>query len=121
MRLYDVTEEPRYLNPVKYFIEARGTQPHFYDIEYEKRGRTSYWHTYGPAWMVKDKAYSQAHQPLAEQQTAIGHAVRFVYLMAGMAHRPSEQRRRKTSGLLTPVEQHGAAPAVHYRRDWFAK
>jgi len=36
--------------------------------------------------MVKDKAYSQAHQPLAEQQTAIGHAVRFVYLMAGMAH-----------------------------------
>ena len=29
-----------------------------------------------------DKAYSQAHLPPAEQQTAIGHAVRFVYLMA---------------------------------------
>jgi len=87
MRLYDVTEEPRYLNLVKYFIEERGAQPHFYDIEYEKRGKTSYWNTYGPAWMVKDKAYSQAHQPLAEQQTAIGHAVRFVYLMAGMAQR----------------------------------
>ena len=86
MRLYDVTEEPRYLNLVKYFIEERGAQPHFYDIEYEKRGKTSYWNTYGPAWMVKDKAYSRAHQPLAEQQTAIGHAVRFVYLMAGMAH-----------------------------------
>lgn len=86
MRLYDVTQEPRYLNLVKYFIEERGAQPHFYDIEYEKRGKTSYWNTYGPAWMVKDKAYSQAHQPLAEQQTAIGHAVRFVYLMAGMAH-----------------------------------
>ncbi|WP_395299704.1 MULTISPECIES: glycoside hydrolase family 127 protein [Enterobacter] len=86
MRLYDVTQAPRYLNLAKYFIEERGTQPHFYDIEYEKRGRTSYWNTYGPAWMVKDKAYSQAHQPLAEQQTATGHAVRFVYLMAGMAH-----------------------------------
>lgn len=86
MRLYDVTQEPRYLTLVKYFIEQRGVQPHFYDIEYEKRGRTSYWNTYGPAWMVKDKAYSQAHQPLAEQQTATGHAVRFVYLMAGMAH-----------------------------------
>ncbi|MDY0419961.1 glycoside hydrolase family 127 protein [Enterobacter sp. 170198] len=86
MRLYDITQEPRYLTLVKYFIEQRGVQPHFYDIEYEKRGRTSYWNTYGPAWMVKDKAYSQAHQPLAEQQTAIGHAVRFVYLMAGMAH-----------------------------------
>lgn len=86
MRLYDVTQEQRYLNLVKYFIEERGAQPHFYDIEYEKRGRTSYWNTYGPAWMVKDKAYSRAHLPLAEQQTAIGHAVRFVYLMAGMAH-----------------------------------
>lgn len=61
MRLYDVTQEPRYLNLVKYFIEERGAQPHFYDIEYEKRGRTSYWNIYGPAWMVKDKAYSQAH------------------------------------------------------------
>lgn len=86
MRLYDVTQEPRYLNLVTYFIEERGAQPHFYDSEYEKRGKTSYWNTYGPAWMVKDKAYSQAHLPLAEQQTAIGHAVRFVYLMAGMAH-----------------------------------
>ncbi|MCK6851771.1 glycoside hydrolase family 127 protein [Enterobacter bugandensis] len=86
MRLYDVTQEPRYLNLVKYFIEERGAQPHFYDSEYEKRGKTSYWNTYGPAWMVKDKAYSQAHLPPAEQQTAVGHAVRFVYLMAGMAH-----------------------------------
>lgn len=59
MRLYDVTQEQRYLNLVKYFIEERGAQPHFYDIEYEKRGRTSYWNTYGPAWMVKDKAYSR--------------------------------------------------------------
>jgi uncharacterized protein len=86
MRLYDITRQPRYLKLAKYFIEERGAQPHFYDNEYEKRGKTSHWHTYGPAWMVKDKAYSQAHQPLVEQQAAIGHAVRFVYLMAGMAH-----------------------------------
>ncbi|MEX9254074.1 glycoside hydrolase family 127 protein [Pseudenterobacter timonensis] len=86
MRLYDVTQEPRYMALAQYFIEERGRQPHFYDIEYEKRGKTSYWHNYGPAWMVKDKAYSQAHQPLSEQQTATGHAVRFVYLMTGVAH-----------------------------------
>ncbi|HDG1695698.1 TPA: glycoside hydrolase family 127 protein [Kluyvera ascorbata] len=86
MRLYEVTQEPRYMALVNYFVEERGKQPHFYDDEYEKRGKTSYWNTYGPAWMVKDKAYSQAHQPLAEQQTAIGHAVRFVYLMTGVAH-----------------------------------
>lgn len=86
MRLYEVTQQPRYLALVNTFVTQRGTQPHFYDIEYEKRGQTSYWHTYGPAWMVKDKAYSQAHQPLAEQQHAVGHAVRFVYLMTGVAH-----------------------------------
>ena len=86
MRLYDVTQEPRYIALVKYFVEARGTQPHLYDIEYEKRGKTSYWNTYGPAWMVMDKPYSQAHQPISEQPVAIGHAVRFVYLMAGVAH-----------------------------------
>ncbi|EOJ9254952.1 glycoside hydrolase family 127 protein [Klebsiella michiganensis] len=86
MRLYDVTQEPRYIALVKYFVEARGTQPHFYDIEYEKRGKTSYWNTYGPAWMVMDKPYSQAHQPISEQPVAIGHAVRFVYLMTGVAH-----------------------------------
>jgi DUF1680 family protein len=86
MRLFEVTQEPRYLHLVNDFVEQRGTQPHYYDIEYEKRGKTSYWNTHGPAWMVKDKAYSQAHQPLAEQPTAIGHAVRFVYLMTGVAH-----------------------------------
>lgn len=86
MRLYEVTDEPRYLSLVKYFVEQRGTQPHFYDIEYEKRGRTSHWNSDGPAWMVKDKAYSQAHQPISEQQNATGHAVRFVYLMTGVAH-----------------------------------
>jgi DUF1680 family protein len=86
MRLYDVTQQPRYLALVNYFVEQRGTQPHFYDIEYEKRGKTSYWNTYGPAWMVMDKPYSQAHLPIAEQPAAIGHAVRFVYLMTGVAH-----------------------------------
>ncbi|MFS2223653.1 glycoside hydrolase family 127 protein [Pantoea sp. B65] len=86
MRLYEVTSEARYLLLTRYFVEQRGSSPHFYDIEYEKRGKTSHWHTYGPAWMVKDKAYSQAHLPIALQTSAIGHAVRFVYLYAGVAH-----------------------------------
>lgn len=87
MRLYEVTGNPRYMKLTQYFVEQRGAQPpHYYDEEYEKRGETSYWNTYGPAWMVKDKAYSQAHQPLALQQSAIGHAVRFVYLLAGVTH-----------------------------------
>ncbi|WLS80248.1 glycoside hydrolase family 127 protein [Erwinia pyri] len=86
MRLYEATGTQRYLELTRWFVDARGTNPHYYDIEYAKRGETSYWNTYGPAWMVKDKAYSQAHLPVALQETAIGHAVRFVYLYAGVAH-----------------------------------
>ncbi|WP_409308729.1 glycoside hydrolase family 127 protein [Pectobacterium sp. B1J-3] len=86
MRLYEVTGNERYRALTQYFVEQRGAQPHFYDWEYEKRGRTSHWSNYGPAWMVKDKAYSQAHLPLAQQEYAVGHAVRFVYLLTGVAH-----------------------------------
>ncbi len=39
MRLYEVTEEPRYLAAADYFVEQRGAQPHYYDQEYEKRGQ----------------------------------------------------------------------------------
>jgi hypothetical protein len=86
LRLHEATGEPRYLALARYFIEQRGTSPHFYDIEYEKRGRTSYWDNHGRDWMVRDKAYSQAHLPIVEQTVATGHAVRFVYLLAGVAH-----------------------------------
>lgn len=39
MRLYEVTEEPRYLALTNYFVEQRGAQPHYYDQEYESAGR----------------------------------------------------------------------------------
>jgi DUF1680 family protein len=86
MRLFEVTQETRYRDLVNFFVEQRGTQPHFYDKEFAQRGGTWFWPNHGTAWMVNDKAYSQAHLPLSEQQSAIGHAVRFVYLMTGVAH-----------------------------------
>ncbi|OAX61359.1 glycoside hydrolase family 127 protein [Xanthomonas translucens] len=86
MRLYEATGEPRYLALTRYFVEQRGTTPHYYDEEYEKRGRSFFWGGHGPAWMIEDKAYSQAHVPVALQTSAVGHAVRFVYLYAGVAH-----------------------------------
>lgn len=86
MRLYEVTKDERYTQLCQFFIEQRGQKPHYYDIEYEKRGRTSYWQPHGKAWMVEQKNYSQAHAPITEQTLATGHAVRFVYLMAGVAH-----------------------------------
>lgn len=87
MRLYEVTGEIRYQQLARFFIEQRGQLPHYYEEEFKLRGQTSYWdpHSAKPR-MVYDKSYSQAHQPLAEQQYAVGHAVRFAYLMTGVAH-----------------------------------
>ncbi len=86
MRLYEVTREPRYQALARFFLEERGQQPYYYDIEFEKRGGTWHWDNWGDAWMVKDKAYTHAHKPLKEQDQAVGHAVRSVYLMTGLAH-----------------------------------
>lgn len=86
MRLHEVSGNPRHLALARYFVEQRGAQPHYYDIEYEKRGRVSHWDVHGRAWITWHKAYSQAHKPVAQQDVAVGHAVRLVYLYAGVAH-----------------------------------
>ncbi|QXH69483.1 glycoside hydrolase family 127 protein [Pseudomonas asgharzadehiana] len=85
-RLYEVTNEERYLRLCRFFVEERGRTPHFYDEEYARRGHTFYWHSHGPAWMIKDRAYSQAHEPIVQQTKAVGHAVRLLYLYTGVAH-----------------------------------
>lgn len=83
MKLYETTGDEKYKRLAGFFLEERGRQPHFYDWEYERRGFTHHWRDPG---MIKDKAYSQAHKPVKEQDRAIGHAVRFVYMCTGMAH-----------------------------------
>lgn len=93
-----MTQEQRYLTLANYFVEQRGTEPHFYDIEYEKRRQSYHVKPSGTPWMVENKAHSQAHLPISEQRTATGHAVRFVYLMTAVAHlarlRQNEQQRQ---------------------------
>lgn len=87
MKLYEATGNVRYLNLSRFFLEERGKQPHFYDLEAERRGRTFHW---GSSFMADVKEYSQAHKPVKEQDRAVGHAVRFVYMAAGMAHVAAE-------------------------------
>ena len=78
VKLYRATGEKRYLNLGKFFIDERGQEPHYYDIEAEARGDDTPGGRYG-------KAYSQAHFPVREQTTVVGHAVRAMYLYSGMA------------------------------------
>lgn len=83
VKLYRATREVRYLHLAKYFIDARGQAPHFFDDEWERRGRISEW-SHQPSGRPS-KAYNQSHLPVREQTEAVGHAVRAVYMYAGMA------------------------------------
>lgn len=62
VRLYEATNNPRYLSLASFFVEKRGTEED-----------------------VNRAAYNQSHLPVRQQTTAEGHAVRAVYLYTGMA------------------------------------
>ncbi len=68
MKLYRHTGEKRYLTLAEYFIDTRGTGAD--NVPYSD-------------WC--NERYAQDHAPLAEQDTAEGHAVRAAYLYSGMA------------------------------------
>lgn len=75
-KLYEVTGEKRYLNLAKFFIDQRGKKPYYFSLEHNEHpeGENGEWYH-----------YHQAHKPVREQEEAIGHAVRAVYLYSGMA------------------------------------
>lgn len=81
IRLYDVTEEDKYLLLSEYFINERGRGTNIFDEECATEG-----HTYIHPEMKKFKAdYFQSHLPVREQKKATGHAVRAMYLYCAMA------------------------------------
>ena len=63
VKLHQVTGDERYLKLAKFFLD--------------ERGRADGHELYGP--------YAQDHLPVTEQKEAVGHAVRAVYMYAGMA------------------------------------
>lgn len=76
--LYEETGEEKYLRLAKFFVDERGKRPYYFDLE--EPGRV-------PAGKEKEQRYeyNQAHMPVREQEEAVGHAVRAVYLYSGMA------------------------------------
>ena len=85
VRLYRVTGEERYLKLSKFFIDERGKEPFYFADEWEKRGRKSDWDLPEKKTPSENREYNQAHLPVREQKVAVGHAVRMVYMLTGMA------------------------------------
>ena len=71
VRLYEVTGKERYLQLSRFFLEQRGTQPYYFQEEHPQDKINHYYH--------------QSHLPVRQQDEAVGHAVRAVYLYSGMA------------------------------------
>ncbi len=79
VKLARVTGEKKYLDLSKFFIDERGTEPHFFTDEAVRDGRNA------ADFHQKTYEYGQAHVPVREQKKVVGHAVRAMYLYAGMA------------------------------------
>lgn len=79
VRLYRVTGNQKHLALAKYFIDERGKQPLFFEQEEQNNQLRPYWP--GSHFGYE---YSQSAQPVRDQQSAVGHAVRAMYLYTGM-------------------------------------
>jgi hypothetical protein len=84
VKLYRATGESRYLRLSEYFVQERGRQPYYFDIECRERGEDP-----GNFW-ARSYAYCQAHAPVEEQTEVVGHAVRAMYLYCAMADLAAE-------------------------------
>ncbi len=89
-KLYKVTQNKKYLNLSKYFIEQRGQAPYYFDEEWEKRGGTCFEKPGCEDSPSKAKEYNQTHLPVKKQDKAVGHAVRAVYMYTAMADLAAE-------------------------------
>src|SRR5690606_33095856 len=93
VKLYRATGERRYLDLALRLVDARGTRPHYFERERERRRTEGY---FGPFFGDRGRRrewyeqYNQSHLPVREQTEAVGHAVRAVYLYAAMADLAAE-------------------------------
>lgn len=82
LRLYHTTGKEKYKNMARYFLEERGKNPDYFYEEKVKRG----WQHWGQYSLEKlDVTYNQAHKTIYEQDEAVGHAVRALYMYTAMS------------------------------------
>lgn len=85
VRLAETTGEQRYADLAEYFVRQRGQHPLYFEQEDLRRAEED-----GEIYRPNDNvpapyAYYQAHEPVTEQNEAVGHAVRATYFYSGVA------------------------------------
>lgn len=81
VKLYRVTGEKRYLSLANYFIRQRGGKTNY--LLEEMAGRKG--NNVFPEFAEYDDKYAQTHCHPVDQTTAVGHAVRALYMYSAMA------------------------------------
>lgn len=86
IKLYKATGDEKYLTLASWFIEERGKNPDYFLEEKKKRG----WIHFGMD--PENREYAQCHVPVREQDKAVGHSVRAVYMYMAMADLAMEMK-----------------------------
>ncbi|MDF2941317.1 MAG: hypothetical protein K0S01_175 [Herbinix sp.] len=94
IKLYEVTNDSKYLAQAKAFIDRRGASPNYF-IEEEKHPE---YKNIFPELMKYTPIYSQSHLPVRKQHKAEGHAVRAVYMYCAMADLAYEYQDQELLG-----------------------
>ncbi len=84
VKLYGITNEKNYLDLASFFVLERGRQPNYYDLEIKNAKSHITFNNYEIP-TLKNYAYIQAHMPILEQSEVVGHSVRALYYLAGVA------------------------------------
>jgi uncharacterized protein len=79
IKLYRLTGDRRRLDLAAYFIDERGSEPHYFTEEALARGEDP------KAFWAGTYEYNQSHIPVREQKRMVGHAVRGMYMACAMA------------------------------------
>lgn len=84
VKAWHATGKRKFLSLATYFIDERGAQPHYFDVERDARGE--------PAGKYHQATYeySQSHLPVRQQTKVVGHAVRAMYMYSAMADLAAE-------------------------------
>ena len=107
VKLYRATGAARYLDLARYFIDERGRQPFYFDLEAAERGTPGYFdHHLARGRLRPARSYHQAHMPVREQTEAVGHAVRAMYLYSAMADLAEETGDESLLAACTRLWEH---------------
>ncbi|GAA2104464.1 glycoside hydrolase family 127 protein [Microlunatus panaciterrae] len=93
VKLYRVTGDSRYLVLSRRLIDARGTQPFYFELEEQRRGTPGY---FGPVFPQRPRQaqrfreYNQSHRPVVEQDAVVGHSVRAMYMCSAITDLAAE-------------------------------